>query len=127
MTYEERDRIADAMRAARAGTSAHLELRIEESRSIDTLDAAQKHLQDRGFLDRPGRDAVVFFVAPNARRFAVYGDAGVHRAVGDRYWAALAEDIGMHFAHGSVGDAIVFGVERIATMLAGKFPKAPAQ
>lgn len=123
MMHEERDRIERALRAARASTAAHLELRLDESRSVDALEAAQQHLQGRGLLERSSRDAVVFFVAPNARRFAVYGDRAVHQAVGERYWAALADDIGSHFAHGSVGDAILFGVERIGAMLAAKFPR----
>jgi uncharacterized membrane protein len=68
------------------------------------------------------RNGVVFFVAPKARRFAVFGDKEIHVHVGDAFWQKLIDDIQPYFAKGDMTEGLVLGIARVGEQLRLHFP-----
>ena len=66
----------------------------------DALPAAQKQFRNLGMQKTKERNAVLIFVAPRARKFAVIGDDGVHQKCGEEYWTQLVEFDARTFSKG---------------------------
>ena len=69
------------------------------------------------------RNAVLIFVVPRARKFAVIGDSGVHEKCGDEFWQQLVDSMRNHFKNEKFSHAIIEGIEETGKLLARHFPK----
>jgi uncharacterized membrane protein len=115
-------RIVEALRKAEERTSAEIRVLVARHRAADPLAAAQRHFNRLGMRDTPERSAVLIFVAPRSRTFAVIGDQGVHEKCGDLFWKELAKAMGAEFKRGDFTAALLHGIERAGALLAGHFP-----
>ncbi|HXT97241.1 MAG TPA: TPM domain-containing protein [Polyangia bacterium] len=72
------------------------------------------------------RNAVLVFVAPRLRRFAVLGDVGIHERVTPAFWTEVARDLEATFKKGDLTAGIERAVATIGERLAEHFPPDPA-
>lgn len=121
----EHDRVVDAIKAAEAETSAEVRVYVHRGElKAEPLVAAQKKFHQLGMNKTPERNAVLIFVAPHARKFAVIGDKGVHEKVGERYWQHVVDLMREHFQHERFSDALVDAIRDIGSVLARHFPRS---
>jgi uncharacterized membrane protein len=118
------DRIREAIAAAERGTTGRIGVRVVAETSRDALEDARRHFIDARLHERDHRNGVVFFVAPKARRFAVFGDVAIHEHVGDAFWQSVVEDMQPYFASGRMTEGLVFGIARVGEQLRLHFPSA---
>ena len=85
---------------------------------------AQRSLDRRGLTRSPGRNAVLFFIVPSRREFAIVGDDGAHLAVGQPTWDAIAAALRERLATGDPTDGVVRAIEEIGRHLAHHFPRS---
>ncbi len=71
------------------------------------------------------RNAVLVFVAPRLRRFALVGDAGIHERVTPAFWTDLARDLEASFKKGDLTGGIERALATIGERLAQHFPPDP--
>ncbi|HVV48222.1 MAG TPA: TPM domain-containing protein [Polyangia bacterium] len=71
------------------------------------------------------RNAVLVFVAPRRRRFAVVGDVGIHARVADSFWREVARDLQASFKGGDLTVGLERAVATIGERLAAHFPPDP--
>jgi len=71
------------------------------------------------------RNAVLLYVALADRRFAIYGDEGIHGAVGEDYWKAIRDGIAARFRESHYAEGLCEAVARIGETLAAEFPHQP--
>ncbi len=83
---------------------------------------AQRALERRGLTRSPRRNAVLFFIVPSRREFAIVGDDGAHLAVGQETWDAIAATLREWLAAGNPTDGVVRAIEDIGCHLARRFP-----
>jgi uncharacterized membrane protein len=118
------DRIVGAVKAAEAKTSGQIRVYVQRGElDGDAIDYAQKRFQKLGMQATDERNAVLIFVAPRARKFAVIGDEGVHQKCGDGFWEQLIEKMRAHFRNENFTDALVEAIEETGQLLARHFPK----
>jgi uncharacterized membrane protein len=91
----------------------------------DPVATAQEAFLKLGMQATKHRNAVLIFVAPRSRTFAVIGDEAVHAKCGESFWRELAAAMTGHFQRGEFTDGIVNGIDRAGEMLAGHFPHEP--
>lgn len=72
------------------------------------------------------RNAVLVFVAPRLRRFAVIGDVGIHQRVTPAFWTEVARDLEASFKKGDLTAGIERAVATIGARLGEHFPPDPA-
>jgi uncharacterized membrane protein len=72
------------------------------------------------------RNAVLFFIVPSRRRFAIIGDEGIHAKVGPEFWESTAAVVSGRFRQGDFTAGIVEGIEKVSEQLASHFPFDPA-
>jgi uncharacterized membrane protein len=120
----EHDRIVQAIREAEANTSGEIRVYIQRGKlGSDPLLAAQKKFRQLGMHRTTDRNAVLIFVAPRARKFAVVGDTAIHEQCGDELWQRLADRIQVHFRNEKFSDALVEAIEETGKALTVHFPK----
>ncbi|HET9095232.1 MAG TPA: TPM domain-containing protein [Candidatus Baltobacteraceae bacterium] len=119
------ERIRKAIDAAEHGTTGRVGVRIVAGRTADALEDARRHFANANLHEHEHRNGVVFFVAPKARRFAVFGDKEIHAHVGDAFWQRLVDDIQPYFAKGELTEGLLLGIARVGEQLRLHFPSRP--
>jgi uncharacterized membrane protein len=119
----EHDQIVWTIQEAEAKTSAQIRVYIQRGKlNGDPLIAAQKKFHGLGMHKTPKRNAVLIFVAPRARKFAIVGDQAIHEKCGELYWQRVVEVMREHFRNERFSDALVDAIRDIGSVLATHFP-----
>lgn len=111
------ERIRKAIDAAESGTTGRIGVRFAAGGSADALEDARKHFEQARMHEHEHRNAVIFFIAPKARKFAVFGDQAIHERVGDAFWSKLIDDMTPQFATGNVTEGLLLGIARVGEQL----------
>jgi uncharacterized membrane protein len=120
----EHDRIVHAIREAESNTSGEIRVYIQRGKlNADPLIIAQKKFQRLHMHKTRERNAVLIFVAPRARKFAIVGDKAVHEKCGDEFWQRVVENMRTHFQNEKFSHAVVEVIQEIGKLLAAHFPK----
>ncbi len=123
----EHDRIKAAIVAAEAKSSGQIRVFVQRGAlSGDALAVAQAKFNKLGMQKTHERNAVLIFVAPRARKFALVGDEGVHRKCGTEFWQRLVDEMEAHFKAEKFTDAIVHAIEASGELLAQHFLRTSA-
>jgi uncharacterized membrane protein len=120
----EHDRILQAIRAAESKTSGEIRVLIQRGKlKSDPIVAAEKKFHRLRMHKTRERNAVLIFVAPRARKFAVVGDKAIHEKCGDEFWQQTVERMRTHFRMEEFSAALIEAVQEIGSVLARHFPK----
>ena len=117
MTHKDRERINDALRAAEAGTSSLIFVRVIPDDSVDAFERAKSEFLTRGLHTHPAANAALILVAPKSRAFAVIGDRALDERVGQKFWDDLVVEMSAAFKTETPTDAIVKGIKRLGEAL----------
>jgi len=119
------DRIVRAIKESEAKTSGEIRIYVQRGElDGDAFDYAQRRFRQLGMEQTRERNAVLIYVAPRARKFAVIGDEGVHKKCGDEFWQDLVERMREHFQAEEFTGALVEAIESTGQLLARYFPKS---
>ena len=120
----EHDRIVQAIRQAEENTSGEIRVHIQRGKfKNDPLVAAQRKFHRLGMQRTADRNAVLIFVAPRGRKFAVVGDEAIHKKCGEELWQRLIARMQQHFRNEKFSDALVEAIQEIGKALAAHFPR----
>ena len=118
-------KIVEAIRAAEKKTSGEIRVFVSHKVITEVVATAQAEFNRLGMMHTQHRNAVLIFVAPNSRKFAVIGDAGVHEKCGQKFWEALAAEMSGHFAQADYSRGLIVGIQKAGELLARHFPARP--
>ena len=122
-TEEERELIVDAVRDAEHRTSGEVRVFIERRcRYVYAIDRAVEIFEQLKMDQTKDRNAVLVYVAIRDRQLAIFGDEGIHKKVGDEYWAAEVVKMIHAFNRQDIADGIVRCVNDIGIALQTHFP-----
>ena len=117
-------RITGAIAEAEKRTSGQLRVFISHKETADALPDARERFQKLGMEKTLGRNGILIFFAPEAQRYAVVGDQGIHeRCGGDEFWqTVVGQTMRPLLQEGRFSDAIVQAIDEIGKQLAVHFP-----
>ena len=119
-------RIVAAIAVAEARTSGEIRVYVQRGEmEEDPLLIAQQKFMEFEMAKTAARNAVLIFIAPRARKFAVVGDEGIHQKCGAEFWTALVAKMRAHFQREAFTDALVEAIETAGSALALHFPRQP--
>lgn len=122
-TLEERHQIVDAIECAEKKTDGEIRVFIESHcRQTDALKQAAKIFFSLKMEKTQQRNAVLLYVAIKDRKLAIFGDAGIHRKVGEEYWNHALTKMLHNFNSGNYPDGIQQCVLHIGEALHIHFP-----
>ncbi len=123
MSSEEQAEVVAAIGTAEERTSGEVRVHIEMRCRRDPLERAARVFDRLGMRKTMERNGVLVYCALEDRKFALYGDAGIHQRVGDAFWRKLAADVLEQIRGKRLSAGLCLAVEQIGTQLATHFPR----
>jgi uncharacterized membrane protein len=114
--------IVAAIVKAEQATSGEIRVYISHRAHADALAFAQKRFRQLGMTQTRQRNAVLIYLAPRTRQFAIVGDSGIHEKCGDAFWQEVSAQLGAALRQGNYTAALIQTVRQVGDLLAAHFP-----
>ncbi|NDG85142.1 MAG: hypothetical protein EBX52_08930 [Proteobacteria bacterium] len=115
--------VIEAIVRAEAGTSGEIRVHLSREKvEKDLVAHAREHFEKLGMHRTLRRNAVLLYVNPKLRKFALYGDQGIHAQVGPAFWSGLATQVSKNIRERNLTEGIIHAVEAIGSALKEHFP-----
>lgn len=122
-TRDEKARIVEAIQLAEQRTSGEVRVYIESHcRYMDPLDRAKEVFDNLKMSETDLRNATLVYVAVKDRQAAVFGDAGIHEKVGQKYWEDEINKMMLTFREQKLADGLLLVIRDIGEALHYYFP-----
>jgi uncharacterized membrane protein len=122
-TPEEKQTIVEAVQKAEQRTSGEVRVFVEgRCRYVNAIDRAIEIFENLQMHKTELRNAVLVYVAVKDRQLAVFGDEGIHKKVGDEYWANEVVKMINAFNRNNIAEGICRCVKDIGETLCANFP-----
>jgi len=115
-------RLIAAIGEAERRTSGEIRVHISHRNRPDALAAAQQRFRKLGMSKTTQRNAVLIYLAPRSRAFAIIGDTGVHLKCGDAFWQQMMAQLSSDLKAKPATEALVAAVRTVGELLAAHFP-----
>jgi uncharacterized membrane protein len=120
---EEREKIVEAIRHAEMQTSGEIRVFVESHcRFVDPIDRAVELFGGLHMEKTSDRNGVLVYVAMKDRQLAIFGDEGIHRKVGDKFWTAEVQKMINQFNSANYAEGIAEIIKEIGDALRYHFP-----
>lgn len=123
LTPQEEQKIVDAILKAEKNTSGEIRVHIEPSSKINHFSRAQQVFYFLKMNNTKDENGVLLYVAVEDKKFVIYGDTGIDKAVPKGFWDTTKEIISSHFKEGNFKQGIIDGVLKAGKELETHFPR----
>jgi len=123
ITQLDERRIETAIAEAEKTTSGELCVYVSHKERHDALAFAKRRFQQLGMSKTKQRNAVLIYIVPRTREFAVLGDVGIHQKCGDAFWKEIADGMSARMKAGQFTEAITHAVHELGEVLQKHFPR----
>lgn len=112
-----------AIQQAEQGTTGEIRVYIEHHcPHADPMQRAREIFQAHHMYQTTHRNAVLIYVAAKDRKYALFGDEGLHQKVGDAFWQQAAEAMIAHFRKRDLVRGLEASIHWIGQALKQHFP-----
>lgn len=119
----EKERIVEAIRKAERETSGEVRVYVEaKNPMVDPIDRAKQIFAKLKMEDTEHRNGVLIYIAMKHRELALYGDEGIHKAVGQEYWNKAVKEMVAQFSSNKICEGMERCIAMIGQTLKEKFP-----
>lgn len=122
LTAEEEQEIIEAIVEAEKNTSGEIRVHIEATSKIDHFSRAQQLFHFLKMDNTKEDNGVLIYVAVDNKKFVIYGDTGIDRAVPKGFWDTTKDTMATYFTKGDFKQGIVEGVLMAGKELQAHFP-----
>ena len=123
LTKEEEQEIVAAIRTAEKNTSGEIRVHIEATAANKTHE--ERALEVFHLLkmnNTKEENAVLIYVAVKDKKFLIYGDKGINKAVPDKFWDTTKNTMQHYFVKGDFKQGLVAGILKAGSELKTHFP-----
>ena len=121
--HEEKLEIAAAIARAEKGSSGEIRVHLSHGKKeVDLILLATAKFKKLKMDKTKLRNGVLLYLNSSLKKFAVFGDEGIHARVQQEFWDTLAKDITQAIREKDPLAGIVLAVETIGTALKTHFP-----
>jgi uncharacterized membrane protein len=118
----EKQAVEEAIAAAERETSGEIRVMVSRTVKGDPLEAAKERFTRLKMQQTRERNGVLILLAVASRRFAILGDQGVHRIVGQEGWDHIRDGMAERFRQDDFGGGLTYAVAEVAKVLKEHFP-----
>ncbi|MFM9051653.1 MAG: TPM domain-containing protein [Bacteroidota bacterium] len=120
---DEQLKIESAITDAELMTSGEIRLFIERHCQGNVMDRAAFIFHEVGMDQTAERNGVLIYLATESRQFAIIGDSGIHKHVGDELWHTVRTEMQHYFIIGDLCSGIIHGILAAGEALGRYFPR----
>lgn len=117
------EQVTRAIQSAEARTSGELRVFVTDKLLEDPIAEAWKTFARLKMQETAQRNAVLIFVGPKARKFAIVADEGIHHFCKEAFWNQLAQQLSEGFKAGDYTSSLVRLIDDIGQVLSAHFPR----
>jgi uncharacterized membrane protein len=121
-TREDQQQIVEAIKKAEKNTSGEIRVHIENYKKKTVLDRAAYWFKKLAMHKTELRNGVLFYLAVDSRQFAILGDVGINRKVGNDFWIEVRDVMVEHFKKDEFTQGLSKGIEMTGEKLKVFFP-----
>lgn len=114
--------LKEAIIAAELKTSGEIKVYIESHCPTEAVERACMRFGELEMHNTSQRNGVLFYLAVNDRKFAIYGDSGIHAKVGADFWDSTKSCMESHFRSGRFTEGMLEGIAMAGEKLRTHFP-----
>ena len=114
--------IKQAIHDAEMRTSGEIRLCIENACPLDVLDRSAFIFKKLLMHKTKDRNGILIYLSLSDRKYAIIGDAGIHKHVHQDFWDRLGLEMTGYFQKGSLAEGIVYAIHQTGEKLATYFP-----
>ena len=115
--------IAKAIGRAEQGSSGEIRVHLSYAKTeVDLLKSTEAQFKNLKMDQTKLRNGVLLYVNPRIKKFAIFGDEGIHARVQQEFWDSLAKNVSAKIQERSVVQGITHAVEVIGNALKEHFP-----
>lgn len=119
---EQKQQIKVAIERMEHKTSGEIRLHVEGNCNGDPYERAL-HVFHRLHMHKTNhRNAILFYLAVNHKKFAIVGDEGIHKSVPENFWATVKDHVIAQFKQNKFTEGICEGIDMTGEMLKVHFP-----
>lgn len=122
ITQLDEQRIVRAIGDAEKQTSGEIRVYVSHKERHEALAFAKERFEELGMFRTKERNAVLIYIVPRTRQFAVLGDVGIHQKCGDAFWNQIVSAMATRMKEGQFTEAIVNAVRDVGAVLMQHFP-----
>lgn len=122
LSKEEEQNIVQAILEAEKNTSGEIRVHIEAQTRLEPIERAKEVFQMLKMGNTKEETGVLIYVAVNDKKFVIYGDSGIDRAVPDGFWDSTRDAIQSQFKKNNFKQGIIDGILRAGKELQTHFP-----
>ena len=122
LSEEEEEEIVQAILKAEQYTSGEIRVHIESHTRLDHFKRAKEVFHLLKMDNTKDENGVLIYVAVNDRKFVIYGDKGIDKAVPNNFWDTTRDTIQAHFKNENFKQGIIDGVLSTGKQLESHFP-----
>ena len=117
--------IVSAITAVEAKTTGEIRVWVSDRNRPNALEAARSRFLKLKMDQTKQRNAILIFVAPQSRTFAIVGDVGIDEKSGEQFWVEVRDVMKAHLRESRYTAAIMHAIETAGARLAEHFPADP--
>ncbi|MDD4848925.1 MAG: TPM domain-containing protein [Bacteroidales bacterium] len=119
---KEQNELLQAIQDAELNTSGEVRVHLENSCRGSSVERAKVLFHQLKMDQTAQRNGVLFYLAVNSRKFAIIGDEGIHKMVGDDFWNEIRNAMLEQFHNNQFKEGLVKGIELTGEKLRKFFP-----
>ncbi len=121
-TAAESEQIVQAIRDAEKSTSGEIRVHLEEHCKGEPLNRATELFAKLKMQATAQRNGVIFYLAVEDKKFAIYGDKGINEKVPADFWQQTRDLMQGHFKAGRFAQGLSEGIVLAGIQLKAYFP-----
>ncbi len=122
LTASEEQEIVQAIVIAEKDTSGEIRIHIENHSEKPPLERAQEVFLSLEMQNTKDRNGVLFYVGVEDKHFAILGDEGINKVVGDDFWNSTKDIVIENFKNNKNKEGLVKGIMEAGNRLKEFFP-----
>jgi uncharacterized membrane protein len=122
LDYDSEKRIVNAIGDAEKNTRAEIRVHLAAKIKKDIYQDAVSNFKRLGLYKTELRSAVMIYVVPGKKEFAIVGDVGIHEKVRDEFWQSVRDAMAAEFKTSDMAAGIIKGIELAGHKLEEYFP-----
>ena len=119
---EEKKLISESIQEAENNTSGEIRVHIESKCAGDVMDRAAYLFERLKMHETKLRNAVLFYLALDDKKFAILGDAGINQVTAENFWDNIKDVMLKEFAENRFASGLSTGIAMAGEQLKEHFP-----
>lgn len=122
LTATQEQQVITAIRTAESSTSGEIRVHLESHCTGDAYVRAQEIFHLLKMDNTKEENGILFYIAVTDRKFAIIGDRGIHKHVGDDFWLKIREMLSLRFRESVIHTALIDAIQLTGEQLSHYFP-----